>query len=156
VLSCLGATSKADAGVAAHGTRTILQAMGYAGVNRIVAVSAAPVSTVASPGRPNPPRHDPGEAFFTRHLATPVIRRIFRDQYADLARMEDALRDSDLEWTVVRPPRLTDGPATGRYRTAYDRNVRGGSSVSRADVANVMLAALRDPKSVRRAVGIAY
>ena len=63
VLSGLGPRSRADAGIASVGTRAIVQAMRATGVRRIVAVSAAPVATVASPGRPNPPRHDPGDGF---------------------------------------------------------------------------------------------
>jgi uncharacterized protein YbjT (DUF2867 family) len=69
--------------------------------------------------------------------------------------MEDILRDSDLDWTVVRPPRLTDKPVTGRYRTAYGRNLRGGVLVSRADVAHLMLRVLDEPESVRQVLGIA-
>lgn len=72
----------------------------------------------------------------------------------DLAAMEDALRASPLEWTIVRPPRLTDGPLTGRYRTAVDRNVRGGLTVSRADLAHLMLRAAGDPATVGRALGV--
>lgn len=47
--------------------------------------------------------------------------------------MEDVLRNSDLDWTVFRPPRLTDKPLTGRYRTALGQNLRGGFLISRAD-----------------------
>src|SRR5690242_9848331 len=55
VLSGLGPRSRADAGVTARGTRAVVDAMHATGVRRIVAVSAAPVGTVPSPGRPNPP-----------------------------------------------------------------------------------------------------
>src|SRR5215218_11224097 len=55
VLSGLGPRSRADAGIAATGTRSIVAAMAATGVRRIVAVSAAPVSTLASPGRPGSP-----------------------------------------------------------------------------------------------------
>lgn len=61
-----------------------------------------------------------------RYLLGPVVKRVFRANYADLAVLEDDLRDSGLDWTVVRPPYLTDGSLTGRYRTAVGRNVRGG------------------------------
>jgi putative NADH-flavin reductase len=155
VLSGLGPRSAADAGIAARGTRGVVDAMHATGVRRIVVVSAAPVGTVPSPGRPHPPKRDPGDGFFMRYLLSPAVKAALRKHYADLALMEDVLRDSDLDWTVVRPPRLTDKPVTGRYRTAYGRNLRGGVLVSRADVAHLMLRALDEPETVGQAIGIA-
>ncbi|HWN33126.1 MAG TPA: NAD(P)-binding oxidoreductase [Pseudonocardia sp.] len=155
VLSGLGARSKAEAGVASRGTRAVVAAMQAAGVRRLVVVSAAPIGTVASPGRPNPPRHDPGDGVFSRYLAIPIVKAALRTHYADLAAMEDVLHDSGLDWTVVRPPRLTDKPLTGSYRTAYGRNLRGGLLIARADVAHYMLRALGEPGSVKQTVGIA-
>jgi putative NADH-flavin reductase len=69
--------------------------------------------------------------------------------------MEDVLRASDLDWTAVRPPRLTGKPATGRYRTAYGQNLRRGVFVSRADVAQLMLHVLDQPQAIKQAIGIA-
>jgi putative NADH-flavin reductase len=155
VLSGLGPRSNADAGVAAQGTRAIVAAMQATGVRRIVAVSAAPVGTVATPRRPNPPKHDPGDGFFMRHLLSHVASMTLGQVFADLARMEDVLADSGLDWTVVRPPRLTGKPATGRYRTAYGQNLRGGLSVPRADVAQYMLSVLDEPDTIKQAIGIA-
>ena len=155
VLSCLGPRSVSEAGIASQGTRAIVQAMRATGVRRIVVVSAAPISTVPSPGRPRPPKHDPGDGFLTRNLASPLIKAVFRGPYADLALMEDVLRDSGLDWTVVRPPRLTNRPLTGSYRTAYGQNLRGGIFVSRADVAHLMLRVLERPETIGQAIGIA-
>ena len=155
VLSGLGPRSKAEAGVAWHGTQAVAQAMQAVGARRMVVVSAAPVGTVASPGRPEPPRHDAGDGPVMRNLAYPVLRAAFREIYADLARMEDILRQSDLDWTVVRPVRLTGKPVTGRYRTAVGQNVRRGLFISRADVAHYMLRAIDEPGTFRHAVGIA-
>jgi len=157
VLSALGPRTRADAGVAARGTEVITEAMRAAGVRRVIVVSAAPIGTIASPGRPHPPRHDPGDGFIIRYLADPIVKRALRAHYADLARMEDVLRDSDsdLDWTIVRPPRLTDKPVTGRYRTAYGQNIRRGVFVSRADVAHYMLSVLDNPETFHRTVGIA-
>jgi len=155
VLSALGPRTKADAGVAARGTKMIVQAMQAAGVRRLIVVSAAPIGTIPSPARPHPPRHDPGDGFIIRYLADPIVKRALREHYADLARMEDVLRASDLDWTAVRPPRLTGKPVTGRYRTAYGQNIRRGVFVSRADVAHYMLSALDNPETFRRTVGIA-
>jgi len=156
VLSALGPRSKADVGVAARGTQVVIQAMQAAGVRRIIVVSAAPIGTVPSPGRPHPPRHDPGDGFIVRYLADPIVKRALREHYADLARMEDVLRDSDLDWTAVRPPRLTSKPVTGKYRTALGQNIRRGLFVSRADVAHYMLSILDQAETFRRTVGVAH
>ena len=155
VLSGLGPHSNADAGIAAQGTLAIVASMKITGVRRIVAVSAAPVSTVPTPGRPHPPKHDPGDGFYMRHLFSHVASAMFGKVYADLARMEDILAGSGLDWTVVRPPQLTGKPLTGTYRTAYGQNIRGGWSVPRADVAHLMLAVLGRPGTIHQAIGIA-
>jgi putative NADH-flavin reductase len=156
VLSGLGARSAAEAGVASRGTRALVEAMGATGVRRIVVVSAASVGTVPSPGRPNPPRHNPGDGFLMRHVAAPLAKAAFRKHYADLALMEDILRDSDLDWTISRPPRLLNRRLRSSYRTAYEQNVRGGAFISRADVAHHMLDVLRRPETIHRVIGIAY
>lgn len=155
VLSGLGPRSKREFGVASRGTRPIVETMKETGVRRIVAVSAAPVSTTASAGRPNPPRQDPGEGIVMRYLLTPAIKTFLRAHYNDLAVMEDILRDSGLDWTVVRPPQLKDKPLTGNYRTAFEQNLPHGASVSRADVAHLMLAVVDRPETIGHALGIA-
>jgi putative NADH-flavin reductase len=155
VLSGLGPRSASEADVAWRGTRALVEAMQATGGGRIVVVSAAPVGTVASPGRPRPPKHDPGDGLVMRYLGAPLTRAVLRKHYAGLARMEDIVRDSGLDWTVIRPPRLTDKPLTGAYRTAYGRNLRGGITVSRADVAHLMLRVLQQPDAIKQTVGIA-
>ena len=156
VLSGLGPRSAHETGIASQGTRAIVQAMQATDVRRLVVVSAAPVSTVSSPGRPKPPRHDPGDAFFMRHLGAPLLKLALRKRYANLAQMEDVVRESGLDWTIVRPPRLVDKPLTGTYRTAYGQNVRRGLRISRADVAHLMLRVLEQPGSIRQSIAIAY
>jgi len=155
VLSGLGARSASDVGVATRGTRAIVQAMRSVGLTRIIVVSAAPIGTIASRARPNPPRYDPGDGVFMRHVLAPLTKALLRRHYSDLARMEDVLQESGTDWTIVRPPRLTDGPVTGRYRTAFGRNLRRGLFVSRADVAHFMLHAIDTPETVRTVIGIA-
>jgi uncharacterized protein YbjT (DUF2867 family) len=155
VLSGLGPHSNADAGIAAPGTRSIVTAMKATGVRRIVVVSAAPVGTVASPGNPSPPRHDPGDGFFMRHLFSRIAAARFGKVYGDLALMEDILRGSGLDWTAIRPPQLTDKPLTGSYRTAFGQNLRGGLFVPRADVAHFMLKVLGQPDTIGQVIGIA-
>jgi nucleoside-diphosphate-sugar epimerase len=156
VLSGLGARRVSESGIASRGTAAIVAAMQSAGARRIIVVSAAPVATMPSPGRPRPPKHDPGEGFFTRNLATPLIKIVLRKVYVDLALMEDTLRVSGLDWTAMRPPRLTNKPRTGVYRTAYGENLKGGLTVGRGDVADAMLRAITDTKSYGTTLGVAY
>jgi putative NADH-flavin reductase len=155
VLSCLGPRPVSAVAVTSRGTRAIVEAMQGRQVRRIVIVSAAPIGTVPSPGRPKPPKHDPGDGFVLRNLFSPLAKAALRKHYADLALTEEVLRGSGLDWTVVRPPRLTDKPLTGTYRTAYGQNIRGGFVVSRADVAHLMLRVLDQPETIKQTIGIA-
>jgi uncharacterized protein YbjT (DUF2867 family) len=143
-LSGVGARSLKDAGVASVATRGILGALEATGVRRFVAVSAMPVGPIPE-----------GEGFVGRRLAYPIVRRVLRKVYDDLEAMEADIRRAGLEWTVVRPPRLTDKPLSGSYRTTIGSNVPNGNFVSRADVAHAMLALLEDPRSIGQPVGVA-
>lgn len=80
---------------------------------------------------------------------------VLRDHYADVALMEDILRDSGLDWTSEQVPVLTDKPATSRYRMAYGRSVRGGLRITRADAALCMLRVLDQPETVKQSIGVA-
>jgi uncharacterized protein YbjT (DUF2867 family) len=155
ILSGLGPRSRSEAGVASQGTRAMVHAMKAARVRRIVVVSAAPIGTVPSPRRPNPPKHDAGDGFFMRNLFSPLIKTILAEHYADLAMMEDLVRESCLDWTIVRPPRLTNKLLTGTYRTAYGRNLPGGVTISRANVGHLMLRVLNEPGTIGQVIAIA-
>ena len=155
VLSCLGPRTLREVGIASRGTKPILDAMIETGSSRIVVVSAALVGTLPTPARPNPPKHDPGDGSFMRYVMAPLGRTLLRKQQTDVAMMESDIILSGLDWTIVRPPRLTNKPPTHAYRTAYGRNLKRGVTISRADVAHYMLHALDDPSSVYQTVGIA-
>ena len=155
VLSGLGPHSNSDAGIASQGTPAIVAAMKAAGVRRIVAVSAAPVGTVPTPSRPSPPKYDPGDGFFMRHLLSHIANATLGKVFADRAQMEEILARSGLHWTVIRPPQLTGKPLTGTYRTAYGQNLKSRLSVPRADVAHLILRVLNQPETFGQAIGIA-
>lgn len=63
-----------------------------------------------------------------QNLFSPLLKSALRKPYADLALMEDIVRDSGLDWTVVRSPRLTDKPPTGAYRWRTGRTSGAASS----------------------------
>jgi putative NADH-flavin reductase len=156
VISAVGPHRAAEAGIVAPATAAITHAMDCARVRRLVVISAAPVGVVPSTHQPHPPRYDRGDDLLMRSVLSPLIRRLFGPLYTDLAAMEDLLRYGSLDWTSIRPPRLTNGPLTCTYRTAIDRNVRHGLFISRPDVAHLMLTVLRQSETVRHAVGVAY
>lgn len=141
VLCALGPAGQSADPVNTPGVRAVVEAMRTTGGRRVLAVSAAPLGP-------------PGGGPATYRAALPALRRMFRDHYADLEQMEQLLRDSGLDWTVVRPPKLSDGPATGLQQTALETTAPGGE-VSRADVAASMLQLLADPASVGHAYGVA-
>lgn len=131
-ISGVGPRGRKDGPVASSTTRGILRAMEASGVRRFVAVSAVPVGPVPE-----------GESFVNRRILLPLIGAFLRDLYADLAEMEDEIRRSTTEWTVVRPPKLVNQPLTGKYRAVVGGNVPRGYAISRADTAHALLAAGR-------------
>lgn len=144
VLSALGAPNNRAAGIASRATRAIVRALDEEAVTRFLAVSAAPLGPVPE-----------GESLFYHRIVEPLVRHAFRDVYADLAVMEDIIRATALEWTVVRPPRLTDGPRTNRHRRQIGGNVARSHQISRADLAHAMLGMREEPATVRQTVGVA-
>jgi putative NADH-flavin reductase len=80
----------------------------------------------------------------------------FHDVVKDAAEMERMIVASSLKWTIVRPPRLTDGPRTGHYRIKDSHLPGGGFRVSRADVAHFMLGEVQANRHLRKVVGVCY
>ena len=144
VLSVLGARALGQpTHIYSDGTAAILAAMGKAGVRRFIGVTATPVgpANLKSP--------------FDRWVVHPILQRFFGGAYDDMRRMEAVLLASELDWTVFRPPRLTNRTPTGRYRTAVDRRLARAWVVPRSDLAAAMLAVVNDRKLIRRAITIA-
>jgi putative NADH-flavin reductase len=83
-----------------------------------------------------------------------IGRLFFPAIVGDGTEMETIVQKSGLDWTIVRPPRLTDRPPTGKYRVSEGHLPRFGLSISRADVADFMLRTVQDPTSNKRIIGI--
>ena len=144
VISAVGPRPGGPATIHADTARATLDAMAKTDVRRYVVVSASGAYA------------DAGDGPVTRFVVKPILQRVLREGFADIRQMEQLVRASSLDWTVLRPPRLVDKPLTGRYRTAIDRNVRGGGSLSRADTAHALLAAVADPAVIHHTVLVAY
>jgi putative NADH-flavin reductase len=143
VLTALGPHGSGPATVSHDSVASIIQAMQKTGIRRLITVSGSIVT-------------DEGESPYMRYLLKPVVRGTFlRHVCADMRNAETAIRDSGLDWTIMRPPGLTGKAATGTYRMAIDSNLPHGFSVSRADLAACMLTLLDDPAAVHRHIGIA-
>jgi putative NADH-flavin reductase len=146
VVSALGIGYRRHATtVYSDGTAHVLAAMEAAGVKRVTCVSTTSLG-------PPPFRSDPLSWLVARGLLHPMLRR----PYADMRLMEERVRASGLEWTLVRAARLTNRRPTGRYRLAVDATLPGAWSVARADLARYLLDSLDDPRTHGSVVEIAY
>jgi len=88
---------------------------------------------------------------------TPLIPRMFmrtllRKIYSDKAAGEVAIRNSSLDWTLVYPTGLTNGPRTSTFRMGEHLPLSGFPRISRADVAEALLKLLDDPSSIGKSI----
>lgn len=135
VLSALGRGSSPGP-VSFPGTKNIVDAMDKAGVQRLIVESALGAGDSARK-----------ISFVDRLLVRGVL---LRSSYKDKDRMEEYVEKSDLEWTIVRPSRLTDGPRRGAYRAGEQIPLNIASGISRADVADFMLKQVESGDFVRK------
>jgi putative NADH-flavin reductase len=144
VLSTLGVPfTRKPIDVYSEGVRTIAAGMSEHGVKRLAVVSSSATE---------PHHHADGGFLMNRVLQPLVTATIGKTTYEDMRRMEAAVRDSDLEWTIVRPSGLFDAPDVSAYVLHEDQ--APGIFTSRADLAASLLAQLTDDRFVRKAVAV--
>ena len=136
VISTLGPRrpTKASAAVYSESARAIVDAMQGGGVNRLLATSSALL-------------------FPSGRLLDRALRRLVPSVVREAGRMEERIRSSSLDWTIVRMGFLTND-ATTAYRHAEGASPEGGGSISRAAVACFLLTEARQPAHLRRVVGL--
>jgi putative NADH-flavin reductase len=135
VLSALGPPGPRRSTILSDSARSTVSAMQSTGIRRLLIVSAAILFA------------DMGV------LAALLRRTLLRNVVMGSGEMERIVTASDLDWTIVRPPRLTNGPLTGRYQVADGRFPPGRRTLSRADLAHFLLDELDQRTHVRRIVG---
>lgn len=125
VISALGPTKK-EPSLHSETARALVQAMPLHQVRRFVGISGAGIDV---PGDRKGPR-DKAISFLIQKLGGAIV--------ADKPAEYRAFAASDLDWTLVRPPRLLDGPATGKV--VHDAHSPGrSSSIRRADLASFLV-----------------
>jgi putative NADH-flavin reductase len=114
---------------------TLTRATHDAGVRRVVVVSTA---------------------FLFKDAVVPYLfgRCFFPGVVTDATAMERVFRESGLDWTIVRPPELTNKPYTGKYRVQDGHLPRFGFRISRADVADFFMRAVEDTTTIGKVFGV--
>lgn len=144
VLSSLGVPfTRGPITVYSRGAAKILEAMTRHGVKRLAVVSSTAVE-------PHP--HREGGFLLNRVMQPMIVRTIGRTTYADMRAMEQIVRESDTEWTIIRSSGLFDADHVSRY-TVSDGPL-DGVFTSRADLAHCLLTQATGKRFVGRTVEI--
>lgn len=144
VISCLGIPKIQPTTLYSDGMSNIALAMQEAAANRIICISSGAINI------------PPESSFVMTFLLKNVLQRIYKPIYSDMLLMENILCNSDLNWTIVRAPKLTNGKHTKNYRIITNQPLRNIPKISRADLADYMLSHLKDENTYKKTVEIAY
>lgn len=144
VVSTLGiGSSRAPTIVYSQGIANVLHAMDAHAIGKLAVISAAPVG----------PRAE--QPFLERRIAMPILEHVFGATYDDMRRMETLLHGSDVHWISLRPPRLVDKKATGKYRLDASQPLPKARSLTYADLATALLDSLNRDDLNRRTAYVA-
>ena len=143
VVCALGAPARDGSRIRERGTVQIVAAMQHAGVRRLLCVSVLGARETRG-----------GLPALYRWIVFPLF---LRRAVADHERQEEVIEASGLDYTIVRPPNLTDGPVTADIAAGFGADMRGISmKISRADVAGFMLQRAERGDYMRRTVAVSY
>ena len=144
VICALGpAAGTAPGTIISEGSRNIIQAMAQAGVRRLVFESGIMVGE----GR--------GLSAINRFLLA-IFRNLNRALYEDKVCAEKLIRESRVDWVIVRPPKLKHMPARGNYRVGQALNVDLPAGLAHADVADFMVKSATSDAHLHQLVEIGY
>jgi len=143
VVSTLGPTRPPVPGMMETSAKNIVAAMKKHNVRRLISTTGAGVRQPED----QPKLADHAISFLLNLLAKSVV--------LDSAANVKVIQDSDLDWTVIRFPRLLDGDRTGRYRVGYI-NKDSSTQFSRADAADFVLRELIEKKWLRKLPLVSY
>lgn len=122
--------------VFSEGTKNLLQAMKKTGVKRLICVTGIGAGDSKGHG-----------GFLYDYIFLPTLLRTI---YTDKDRQESLIKASNVDWTIVRPGFLTNGPLTEHYRILTNMTGVTAGKISRADVAHFMLKELESKQYLRQ------
>jgi len=124
--------------VCSVGTRNILAAM-PPGRGRLIVESSVSV----------------GESYHTGSFGAGfMVKLVLKEVMADKEEQEAAVRESDCDWTIVRPATLTFRRARGNLKAGTDLRWNVASTATREDVARYLVEILDDPATFRKAITV--
>ncbi|HEV2680013.1 MAG TPA: NAD(P)H-binding protein [Rhodanobacter sp.] len=135
VISCLGQRSRMDNTLLRDGTTAMLEAMHRSGVHRYLVVSQ-------------------GLLYPSRSPIIWLLRKILARHVADSTAMEELVTASNVDWTIVRPPRLRNGGALRGYRLQVGARPSGAQSMQRADLAVCLVDEAENAEYIQTVVGV--
>ncbi|MCM6778713.1 NAD(P)H-binding protein [Nocardia sp. CDC159] len=143
VISVLGGTyTRKPVSVFSEGLGCMIKAMTTHDVRRLVCVSSVCVAGKAAPG----------ETFMFRTVLLPLLLTLGRTAYYDMGRMEHLVRNSGLDWTIVRASGLFDGSRITNYTIAPSSIP--GRYTSRVDLADALVREAAENRNVGRCVDV--
>lgn len=146
VFCVLGVRPGVTAPVCSAGTKNIIAGMQNQGVKRLMVQSAFAVAALDGEWR---------EVAWIVPLVSPLFGKV-RAMFMDHVRQEAFVRQSNLDWIIVRPSRLTDMPATGRYRVGEPLFIGPNAHIARADVADFMLKQVQNDTYIHKTPRLKY
>jgi putative NADH-flavin reductase len=144
VISAIGGKMNEPTTLYSDGIRLLLMAMKKKGIKRAFFISASAIEI------------SPIQPFYIRVVTKYIVQKLFGPGYADQRIMEKLIKETETDWTIIRPPRLTDKPVSGHYRFAINRFLENCLSISRADVAHFMVNNINNEATYKATIEIAY
>ncbi|MUL39411.1 NAD(P)-dependent oxidoreductase [Gloeocapsopsis dulcis] len=143
VLCVLGSGGERKGTTRSEGTRQIIRAMEKAGIRRFICQTT--LGAGDSWGNLN---------FFWKYI---MFGTLLRDVFADHERQESYVKQSHLDWTIIRPGAFVDGNRTGKYRHGFPGTDKTSKlKISRADVADFILKQLADDSYLNKTPSVSY
>jgi putative NADH-flavin reductase len=144
IISAIGKSSFKPTTLYSQGNKNILTAMQNVEASRVFFISASGLHV------------NPTHSLIVKLATKYILQKLLKNMYADLERMEEMIKSSNLNWTIMRPPRLTDKPVSGIYRVSINRLLKNGLSISRADLAHYILNNISNEAIYKTIVEVAY